>query len=646
MKGITNPAPANLADQPAISTRLADSFARISNNRAILALVGAAVPLLLYLPVSHFGSVNYDDDGYLGYRSRMGLSWNNVKWAFGTFDFANWHPVTWLGHMLDCQLFGPNYGGHHMTNLLLHCLNSALLFLVLASFTQKNIRSFVVAVLFAIHPLNVQSVAWISEKKNLLSTLFLFLAIAAYGRYVRRPGLWRYLLVLILFALGLMSKPMIITFPFLLLLLDYWPLRRLSLWKGKSVAPARSDVESQVEFQAIAPTSTVKLLWEKVPFLVLSAADAVATVVAQKALGAITDAEFRLPIRLENAAVAYVSYISKMFWPVRLAVFYPHPGNSIPPWKALLASIFLLAVTVMVIRGRDRRYLLTGWFAYLGILVPVIGLVQVGSQSMADRYAYLPLIGLFIMLVWGAGDLLGCFSGSSMAKIAGVVTLCIFAALAADTRRQLAYWHDGLTLFSHELAVAQDSYTGHSKLAEALEVSGRMDDALAEFQSYQAQHPNDAAANYNLSAALLRRGRTQEAMQGLQRTLTLTQLPPVLAHTHWQLGNICYQLGDMDAAQQHYRSAVQLNPREYGASMMLGIMLERQGKHEEAIAYLRQSLPMESPDSAYFYLGQAYEGEGRRPEALAAYKEALKFAPGSEELQKAIASVEQETHQP
>lgn len=627
-----------------------ESLARIGNNRTILALIVVAVPLLIYSPVAHSLFVNYDDPEYLNYHVRMGLSWDSVKWAFQSLDSANWQPVTWLGHMLDCQWFGFNPAGHHMSNLLLHCLNAVLLFLVLDNLTKETGRSFLVTLLFAVHPLNVQSVAWIAEKKNLLSTLFLFLAIAAYVRYVRRPGAWRYLAVLVSFALGLMAKPMIVTFPFLLLLLDYWPLHRLSFWPEGQTDRLTTNGNAQMDAMRDREVRSLPIPWlllEKVPFLVLAAADAVITMVAQKSGNALTNADFSLPIRFENAAIAYVSYIFKMFWPTHLAVFYPHPGNSVSLWTACLAFLALLVATGVVLWNKDKQYMVTGWLLFVGTLVPVIGLVQVGFQAMADRYAYLPLIGLFIMLVWGSADLLARFSGSAMRKLTYVISVSILFALAIDTRKQLAYWHDGVALFSHDLAVAPGNYIGHSKLAEALEASGRMDEALAEFQSYQLQHPDDAAANYNLSAALLRRGRTEEAIRGLERTLTLTRLPSVIAHTHWQLGNISYSLGNMSAAQQHYRAAVELHTKEYGAYMMLGWILDHQGKHEEAIPYLKESVNMNTPpDAAYFYLGQAYEKAGRFPEALAAYQQALKVAPSAEQIQSAAIAVEQRLHRP
>lgn len=613
-----------------------------------MALITATIPLLLYSPISNFLFVNYDDPGYLNYHVRNGLTWENVKWAFTTYYYANWHPITWLAHMLDCQLFGLNPAGHHMSSLLLHCLNAVLLFLLLEKAGGHRHRSFIVAVLFAIHPLNVQSVAWISEKKNLLSTLFMFLTIAAYARYVRRPGVWRYLATLFLFGLGLMSKPMIITLPFLLLLLDYWPLERFQLGKKKYEAVERppgaepGSIQDSGNFRPFSPW----LIWEKVPMFLFSVVTAVVTVQAQQATGAVTDAKFRLPVRVENAALSYVLYIYKMFWPVRLANFYPHPGNSIHFWQVFLAILFLLSVTWLMIWKKEHKYLVTGWLSYLGTLVPVIGLVQVGLQSMADRYAYIPLIGLFIIMVWGTTDLLTSVSGLWLKRTARMLMACILAALATDTRKQMYYWHDGASLFSHAIAMTPDNYTAHSKYAEALEASGRQDEALSEFESFLAHHPQDASASYNVAAALLRRGRIQEATRGFERTLALTQDPAILAHTHYQLGNLLFNSGAANAAEQEYRKAIELNSKEYGARIMLGVMLEHSGRQEEAIAHLREcATNMETPDSAYFYLGQAYESSGRLLEAMAAYQQALKVAPGTEQTQSAVTALKQKLHQ-
>jgi len=530
-----------------------------------------------------------------------------------------------------------------MTSLLLHCLNAAILFLLLDDLTRCKGRSFLVAMLFAIHPLNVQSVAWISEKKNLLSTLFLFLAIGAYTRYVRRPGLWRYVAVLVLFALGLMSKPMIVTFPFLLLLLDYWPLARFRFEEEKNYGLSEQLPNSEPRLRHTG--KSIRHIWgrllvEKVPFILLAVASGIVTVIAQQSLSAITDAEYSLTTRLENALISYVSYIAKMFWPVHLAVYYPHPGNSVSFWHALFAFFLLLAITALVIWKRDHKYMLTGWLVYLGTLVPVIGIVQVGSQSMADRYGYIPLIGLFIVVAWGAADFCAHISVPGIKAAAYMLILCILTALAMDTRAQLAYWHDGLLLFSHAAAVTPENDTTSSKLAEALEASGRLDEALAEFESYLARHPNDASAQYNAAAALLRRGRIEDAIDGLQRAVTLARTPYVLAHTHYQLGNILLKSGDMNSAEKHYRAAVEISPTEYDAHLKLALILEQHGRQEEAIAHLRQAANAEKPDSAYFYLGQAYESEGRLSEALAAYKQALTVVPESEQIRAAIATVQ------
>lgn len=618
-------------------------LSRISQNRTILALVLMAIPLIIYSPVSHFHFVNYDDNEYFNYHVQGGFTWENIRWAFTTLFYEYWHPITWLAHMLDYRLFGLNPAGHHMTDLLLHCINALLLFIALEALTGSRTRSFVVAMLFAVHPLNVESVVWIAEKKTLLCTLFLFLAMAAYASYARHPGIWRYLAVLGLFICGLMSKPMIVTFPFLLLLLDYWPLQRFRLGE-KAFAPAEPPGADS------KPADPRKSLWqtlawlslEKIPFFLLSGLIVAVTFYAQKTNGALHTTEYGLAVRLENVAISYVSYISKTFWPVRLAIFYPHPGDSISVRQALFAFLFLLMVAAFVIWKKDRKYLAVGWFAFLGILVPVIGLVQAGIQSMANRYAYTSIIGLFIIVVWGTGDLLTRASAWIKTSVA-LLAITVFTALAIDTRQQLAYWYDGISLFSHAVAVTPANYTSYSLLAQALEASGRTDEALAEFELYRNLHPEDARAQYNVAAALWRRGRLQEAAEGFQHTLTLTQNPYILAHTHYQLGNVLLKQGDANSAEQQYRKALELNPSESDAHMQLALILEQNGNMEEAIFHLLECTKMEVP-VAYIDLGQIYEKQGRLTDALAAYQQALRLAPGSKPALEAIAAVEQKLH--
>ena len=369
----------------------------------VLGLVLAVATLVLYYPAIHHPFVNYDDDGYVteNVHVRAGLSWDTVEWAFTTYDQANWHPVTWLSHALDYQLFQLDPTGHHATNVLLHALNAALLFWILMQATGFMGRSFMVAALFALHPINVESVVWVAERKNLLSMLFLLLALGAYRWYAREPQPRRYAVVAILFALGLMAKPQIITLPFVLLLWDYWPLERMFAERQlASPATTRYEIPAR-DFRA--------LLVEKIPLVALAGVSAAITLHAQRVGGGLNP-EVTLSGRLANAIVCYARYLGKAVWPMRLAPMYPHPGNYLPTWEVFTAFLLLLVLTALVAAGRRYRYLPVGWLWFLGTLIPMIGLVQVGRQAMADRYAYLPFIGLFIMICWGVPDAIAATS--------------------------------------------------------------------------------------------------------------------------------------------------------------------------------------------------------------------------------------------
>ena len=365
----------------------------------LLGLLLAIATAALYYPVSHHPFLNnFDDDDYVTNNVHMkgGLGWDPVSWAFTTFDQANWHPLTWLSHALDCQFSGLNPGGHHDTNLLLHVINVVLLFWVLWRATGFSGRSLMVAALFALHPINVESVAWVAERKNLLSMFFFLLAMGAYRWYASRPRVGSYTVVALLYALGLMAKPQVVTFPLVLLLWDYWPLQRM--FAGAEESSTRKAPEA-----VIPPKELSWLILEKLPLLALSAISAVVTMIAQRVGGGMNP-DVSLFIRLSNAIVSYLRYVEKTFWPVHLAPMYSHPGSSLTTWQIVAAFSFLVAATGLVIGGRQRRYLVMGWLWFLGTMVPMIGLVQVGRQAMADRYAYLPLLGLFIMICWSAAD--------------------------------------------------------------------------------------------------------------------------------------------------------------------------------------------------------------------------------------------------
>lgn len=455
-----------------------------SKRRCVLVCLALALATLaIYWRVHNYDFGSYDDGDYVTDNAHVkaGLTYDGVIWAFTTGHAANWHPLTWLSHMLDCQLFGIDAGWHHMTNVLLHIANTLLLFAVLKLMTGAIWRSAFVAALFALHPLHVDSAAWISERKDVLSTLFWMLTMGAYVRYVRRPCVSRYLVTLLAFVLGLMAKPMLITLPFVLLLLDYWPLGRfqLSTFGECANGQAQELTNPQPRWRVVR-----RLVYEKVPFLALSVISSVITFIVQRSGGAVSPIEdFPLRARIPNVLVSYVKYIGKMIWPSRLAIYYPHPGYSLPIWQAALAGLFLLAVSVLVILlARRHKYLLVGWFWYLGTLVPVIGLIQIGSQAMADRYTYVPLTGLFIIFAWAVPDLLAKWRYRKMALC--IVALIVILAMSICTHFQLRHWRNGETLYKQVLAVWPDGLSMdtkaevYRKLALRASMLGKLDEAI------------------------------------------------------------------------------------------------------------------------------------------------------------------------
>src|ERR1700674_2907885 len=462
-----------------------------------LCLLLVAATLAFYNPIIHNQFIDFDDSSYILKNSWVqgGLTWDTVKWSFTTFREGNWHPVTWLSHALDCQIFRLNPAGHHYTNLLLHAANAVLLFLLLRQATGLTWPSLVVGALFALHPVNVESVAWAAERKNVLSMLFFLLALHAYDRYARTGGRYLYLSVNIFFVLGLMAKPQIVTLPFVLLLWDYWPLQRIGAGSAGRGLPAPST-----------PRSFRYLVWEKLPLFILAAADSVVTVVAQRAGNTVrTFTEVSVQARLENVFISYVRYIGKALWPSRLAALYPRPGNSLPAWQVVGAVVLLLLISALVLRWRDRRYLAVGWFWFLGTLVPMIGIITVGEQTMADRYAYLPFIGLFVAVVWTLNDwTLNAWTVDAVAskrRIAGVwrasAAVLVLFILGCLTYRQLGYWHDDETLWRHALSVTEGNYMAHNNLAIALAKQGRSEEAVVQFQAATALHkyPPDQFSN-------------------------------------------------------------------------------------------------------------------------------------------------------
>jgi Flp pilus assembly protein TadD len=595
-------------------------FSSPEKRNVILCLLLVVATLALYNPVNRHPFVNYDDDRYITENPHVhnGLTWRTITWAFTATEQGNWHPLTWLSHALDYQLFHQNPAGHHFTSLLIHAANAVLLFLFLVYATRRLGPSLFVAALFALHPINVESVAWVAERKNVLCTFFFFATLIAYCWYARQPDWRRYLVFAGLFLLGLMSKPMVITLPFVLLLLDYWPLGRIR--GGHADASA-------------APLS--KLVVEKLPLIALSAASAVITMQAQRAGGAMrSTAQFSLAVRLENAVMAYAMYLWKMIWPSHLSPIYPHPGDSLAGWQVGTSALVLLAVTAVALKFRARRYLLTGWLWFLGTLVPVIGLVQVGDQAMADRYAYIPLVGIFIMIAWGIADLADSKQIGLVVRV--IPAACVLLALSFATNRQLGYWSSNYDLWTHAVAVTGRNFIAQDNLGGALLSLGKTDEAYLHFQAAAEINPLDPMSRSNLGAYLQEHGHMAEAIEKYNRVITLTSDPGLLAATYANLGAAYRKLGEDEKARTSYDQALQLNPNQYNAYLGLGELLEKQSRLDDAISNYSKAVELRPTDTGFLLLGRALERTGRRSEALAAYQAALKLSPEMPEAQHAV----------
>jgi tetratricopeptide (TPR) repeat protein len=593
----------------------------MSNRRwkIIACLFLVVATLATYGDLRNHQFISYDDNGYVTDNPQVqaGLTFKGLSWAFTTMHKSNWHPLTWLSHMLDCQLFGLNPGGQHLTNLLFHIANSLLLFLWLQRLTRTLGCSFLVAALFALHPMHVESVAWVAERKDVLSTFFWLLTMWAYVWYVERPGLGRYMLIPVCFSLGLMAKPMLVTLPFVLLLVDYWPLGRLSLKKG----PAAAAVSPKP-----GPRVTIKrLVWEKSPLFVISALSSVVTFYAQSAAGAITTLH-ALPIsaRLTNAMVAYVSYMGKMFWPVHLAVLYPFPRHNLPIWQALAAGLALAVLTFLAFRqARRHPYLPVGWLWYLGTLLPVIGLVQVGAQAMADRYTYVPFIGLFMVVAWGTADLAALWRAPRFLLPVGAGV--VLAALMVCTWMQVSYWRDSIRLYEHTLQVTRNNPIIHNNLGADLDAEGKVDQAIGHYAEALRLDPDYPEAHNNLGLALAEQGQLDKAIAHYAEAL---RLKPDYAEAHNNLGLALVKQGQLDQAIGHYTEALRLKPDYANAHNNLGFALAAQGQLDQAIAQYTEALRLD-PDyaNAHNNLGLALAEQGQLDQAIAHYSAALRLKP-------------------
>jgi protein O-mannosyl-transferase len=588
----------------------------------LLCLVLAIAVLGCYNPVVHNGFVNYDDPGYItgNLHVRAPLSWATVKWAFTTYDQANWHPLTWISHAVDFQLFRSNPLGYHYENVLLHAVNAVLLFLLLQSATGYRWRSWVVAALFALHPLNVESVAWAAERKNVLSMLFFLLALFAYDWYTQKPAFARYTIVALAYALGLLAKPQIITFPFLLCLWDYWPLHRIAF--GKTSPPQDPDTRRP-------KVSAGLIVFEKLPLLALSAASAILTMKAQTYGGAVqTFSQAALPWRLENAVIAYAMYIKKALWPSELAILYAHAGMY-PAWQVVAALLFLIAVTVCAIRAsllqvQSRRYLAVGWLWFLGSLVPMIGLVQVGSQSMADRYAYLSFIGLFLLGVWFVGDWANAhrFSGSWLA----FPVFFVFVLLGALTYRQIGYWHDTESVWLHAFAKSP-SYGGYIDYGDFLLAQGRIEEAGAQYRAALAILPDGPTATLGMGDYEDLRGNSAAAIDRYQAVASRAVDASTRATGYDSLGFEYRKIGNLVKAKECFAVTLKLAPTRARAMTGLGLIAQQQGDLSEAVHQYSRAISAQPTDVGYLLLAQALELSGQTGEAREIYATVERFSP-------------------
>jgi protein O-mannosyl-transferase len=616
------------ATEPKPDQRPAGSgiFQSPQKQRLVLCLLLVLATIALYSPVTRAPFLNFDDAQHVtdNPRVRAGLTWNTVAWAFRTSEGSDWHPITWLSHALDCEIFGLNPEGHHIVNVLFHAANGVLLFLILESATGLAWRSLIVAALFALHPINVESVAWIAERKNVLSMFFFLLALAAYGWYARRPGVGRYLAVTLAYALGLMTKAQVITFPFALLLLDYWPLYRL----------ARPDeVVGEQPLSTARGSSFWKLFGEKVPWFALSAASAVITMKVEMPA---TQAKLPLWIHLGNAALSYLKYLEKAFWPVNLAVVYPHPELAISiPAAALSAGVIVLVTTLAVI-FRQRRPFFVGWFWFLGTLVPMIGLVQIGVHAMADRYAYIPLLGIFLIVCWGAADLLRIFRVPTLVSAAGIAAILLAVGFALH--RQVGFWSDNITLWTHTLEITERNYAAEDNLATALIAKGMVEEAMPHLRRAQFLRPDDAMATINIATYEQMHGNYAAALEGYGQVLQFTKDPSLRATAHVNSGYAHLSVKQYDNAKRDFEAGLKERPENSLAYRGRGLLAQRGGDIPQAIQDYERSVELQPSPEGYLLLAQALEIGGQKEAARVAQSIAARM---TGDLTDDIAAVKQ-----
>ena len=617
-----------------------------------------AATLAVYFPVGSYDFITYDDPAYITKNKMVRAGWTRegFTWAFTTTHHRHWHPITWLSHMTDCHLFGLNAGRHHLTSLFFHLANTILLFLVFRRMTGALMQSAFVAALFALHPLHVETAAWIADRKDILCTLFLLLAMWAYARYAERPGLLRYGVVLVFFGLGLMSKSMVLTLPLIFLLLDLWPLDRFQ--REQPVSGGKPEYHTAVN-PRYQKASVLRLVGEKILFFVLVGAGAASAVVAMHKGRPVDLAGFKTNMTyIAEALVSYVGYIEKMIWPHNLAL--PYLRIETPPqWHTLTAGMLLLCISILVIRwARKRPYLVTGWLWYLVTLLPVIGLVKHGPHSMGDRYTYIPLIGLFIMIAWGVPDLVSRWRYRKI--ILGLSAGLVLLALMLSSAAQVRHWENDITLYGHTVKATENNAVAHNNLGNALRRKGRIAESIEHYTEALRIWPGYAEAHNNLGIALKNQGRLEAAVRHYAEALRIKpkfgkarqnfknalkagkkqggdvlklygeflRINPNDEKMHYRFGNLLKKKGKLDEAVEQYSEALKIRPNYVAALNNLGNTLKMQGKVAEAIERYGQALRINPRDAkVHNNLANALKQQGKMDEAIEHYDAAVKMNP-------------------
>lgn len=585
----------------------------------ILALILIAVTLAVYAQIVGHPFINYDDGGYVveNQHVKAGLTWQTFVWSLTSIEQANWHPLTWLSHALDCQLFGLNAGRHHLTSLLIHIVNVVLLFILLKRVTGERVLSFLVAALFAVHPFNVESVAWVAERKNVLSTFFFLATLAGYGWYARLPNWKRYLAVAALFAGGLAAKPMLVTLPAVLLLLDYWPLQR---WEKMPVSASFS----------VPQTSAVRLLFEKIPLLLLSIASAMITLIAQKAGGALP--VFPLSVRIETALLGYALYLVKAFWPSSFSIYYPDPFNpfyNMHPNQAdyllvVVGALFLVSGSSLAWRyRRERPYFIVGWLWYVGTLVPVIGIVKAGDQAIADRYAYVPLIGVFVSVVWALSEWVPKHKIGPRRLLAAATV--VLATLSVLSFIQVRYWRGAFDLFLHALNVTQDNFIANDKIGNLLYKQSNPE-CFRYYEEAARIDPIDPLSHEAMAGLADEQGRYEDARKAYDVVIRYSKDPQVLGLAYANLGAIYSRQGHYDQGRAFNQEAMRLAPADV----------------ENEVNGLQKVYAQNPTTQGYIKLTLLLDNAGRPGQALEACKRAAKIDPSSVEVQKILDHLERE----